>query len=932
LRALPVAVLAVALVGCVGGGGETAGGGQVPLTGDATQPDIKVNYGDGGGMDAGGSSSGGDSSGGTSSGGDDAGRSSSGGTSSGGDDAGRSSSGASSGGADAGRSSSGGGDASSGGADGGGTPGSCAGICGKYVGGASCQCDGGCSQYGDCCKDYQALCGCKVDKDCDDKSVCTKDSCDKGSCKHPKIDCEDGNTCTQDLCVKDKGCQSAPMSSGACDDGDVCTVGDACASGACVGTKKSCDDNNPCTNDVCMAAGCTNPPVNDGMPCGAGSACVSGQCTAQGDCTQGMCCDAAAKKFKPAGTACSPGVAATEYKCAGQDLQQRVANAGCTGASATTCSADKAHLVWKPWVSAKTCGAGTKCNADTQSCDPDNSGQCSSGVCCDVGAKAFKAKNTKCGAAAIATETRCSGTKTLQQRQSFGGCSGGSPTCSTAASDLHWTTWATIKTCAASETCTATSGTTAICKPGQVEKADLTPILLKATGSTTVAAGKTIQIEYTRKNQGNADSGKFHDAYVLSPNTTLSNADKLLKSSERAAMKAGETKGPYKLTLTIPAGTKAGNWYLGYWIDHKSAVAESNEANNKKTLLIKVTNTAQCTSGVCCNTTTKQWQPKGTKCGATIKKTEYRCSGTKTVQRRRAYQGCTGTSATFCSTLTTNYHWTTWATSQTCSSTQTCTTTSATYAYCKTTTAKADLAATALKATSSTTVQAGKTISIEYTRKNLGNKASGAFHDGYLLSTNSVISGNDTLLKSLARTSMAAGETKGPYKLTLTIPASTKAGTWYLGYHVDHKYAVSETTESNNKRTIKLTITAAATAKPDLQPTYFAVDGSLTVYRGKTVKLRYTRKNAGTASSGAFYDGYFLSTNNIISPSDTLLSSVKRTSMTPGQSAGPFTRTVTIPAGAKTGTMYLGYYVDYKKEVAEGLEANNYKYVKVTVK
>jgi hypothetical protein len=54
----------------------------------------------------------------------------------------------------------------------------------------------------------------------------------------------------------------APLSTGSCDDGTVCTSGDACSNGSCVGTPITCNDSNPCTSDTCdPIAGCVYTPL-----------------------------------------------------------------------------------------------------------------------------------------------------------------------------------------------------------------------------------------------------------------------------------------------------------------------------------------------------------------------------------------------------------------------------------------------------------------------------------------------------------------------------------------------------------------------------------------------------------------------------------------------------------------------------------------------
>ncbi len=82
------------------------------------------------------------------------------------------------------------------------------------------------------------------EKGCDDKDDCTKDSCDAntGKCVHGPVvgcggfckvdkDCDDGSVCTTALC-KDGKCDIT-FNNKSCDDGNPCTVNDACVEGKC---------------------------------------------------------------------------------------------------------------------------------------------------------------------------------------------------------------------------------------------------------------------------------------------------------------------------------------------------------------------------------------------------------------------------------------------------------------------------------------------------------------------------------------------------------------------------------------------------------------------------------------------------------------------------------------------------------------------------
>ncbi len=52
-------------------------------------------------------------------------------------------------------------------------------------------------------------------------------------------------------------------------------------------TAESCNDNNPCTNDVCGASGCTHPNAPSGTACSDGNTCTTGDTCQAGSCVGG---------------------------------------------------------------------------------------------------------------------------------------------------------------------------------------------------------------------------------------------------------------------------------------------------------------------------------------------------------------------------------------------------------------------------------------------------------------------------------------------------------------------------------------------------------------------------------------------------------------------------------------------------------------------
>ena len=132
---------------------------------------------------------------------------------------------------------------------------------------------------------------------CDDAVHCTVDSCLDGCVHTPDHDqCDDSNPCSEDLCTLD-GCMHNLLD-GPCEDGDLCTTGDACQTGVCLpGEATDCDDSNPCTEDSCEEGlGCVHQPAeaacDDGDICTSGDHCELGECVANGetDCADAFPC------------------------------------------------------------------------------------------------------------------------------------------------------------------------------------------------------------------------------------------------------------------------------------------------------------------------------------------------------------------------------------------------------------------------------------------------------------------------------------------------------------------------------------------------------------------------------------------------------------------------------------------------------------------
>ncbi|HYV85383.1 MAG TPA: thrombospondin type 3 repeat-containing protein [Patescibacteria group bacterium] len=99
---------------------------------------------------------------------------------------------------------------------------------------------------------------------CDVNNQCFVSICVRGGCQQQLFLCNDNNPCTNDVCLSPSlGCGHTNSDGAACSDNNSCTANDACSSGACVGgPPANCDDGNPCTVDSCdPAIGCVHAPL-----------------------------------------------------------------------------------------------------------------------------------------------------------------------------------------------------------------------------------------------------------------------------------------------------------------------------------------------------------------------------------------------------------------------------------------------------------------------------------------------------------------------------------------------------------------------------------------------------------------------------------------------------------------------------------------------
>ena len=133
-------------------------------------------------------------------------------------------------------------------------------------------------------------------------------------------------------------------------------------------------------------------------------------------------------------------------------------------------------------------------------------------------------------------------------------------------------------------------------------------------------------------------------------------------------------------------------------------------------------------------------------------------------------------------------------------------------------------------------------------------------------------------------------------------------------------------------RTITITVSAISfpvdlriiTGSPIVTPS--------TVVPGGTIGLSpWTVKNEGATDTGPFANGFYLSTDSIITSADTYLDGNNNENLTAGAQYNWGGPTLTIPSTTTPGNYYIGIFVDRNNIVNESNENNNYVSTPITV-
>ena len=448
------------------------------------------------------------------------------------------------------------------------------------------------------------------------------------------------------------------------------------------------------------------------------------------------------------------------------------------------------------------------------------------------------------------------------------------------------------------------------------------------TVPASAAAGSTLAVTATTRNQGTGSAGESTTRFYISTNTVVDALDVRLLEVHAVPSLAPGVSATASISLGIPSDLGAGSYYLIAKADADDVLWENQEANNTSAKALKVgpdllvsalTVPAAAAEGALITATyTVRNQGTSQAAASTLRffwSVNTSIGATDTVLATVNLQpiGAAGTASgdamltipAGAATGTYNII----AEADSLKVVQESTETN--NGLARTVRIGGDLAITTFDAPAAG--GAGLQISISDTTKNTGAGEIEASVTHFYLSPNAVLSASDTPLGTRAVGVLAANQASTGVT-PVTIPTGTPVGSYYLFAKADGDDLVSETQEGNNR------VVRSFTIGPDLIVSITQVPSPMLAGTAGVVKDTVTNRGGGEA--GPFVVRYYLSTNNTFDAGDQLLAERSINSLGPGATSIAST-SMTVPAGTAPGYHYLIARVDAGGAVVESSETNN---------
>lgn len=484
---------------------------------------------------------------------------------------------------------------------------------------------------------------------------------------------------------------------------------------------------------------------------------------------------------------------------------------------------------------------------------------------------------------------------------------------------------------------------------GSTTLADLV-VDLVAFDPPAAVAGASLSISDTISNHGARAADDVRVGLYLSTDATITSADKLLGFRTIARLEPGQSSSGGG-ALTLPVATAAGTYWIGALADDVSAVAESSETNNARAsalsivvsaaplpdlelTAVSVAQTAALAGGLV--DVSDSVKNAGVAAAGAFQVGIYLSSdATITAQDlllglrpvASLAPGATssgGDSLTVPPTISAGIWWLGALADPQGSLAESDESDNARTAGTPLSISVPPRPNLVVQSFSFSPVSAdtGTPITVADTIANIGPGAAGSFDIGVYLSTDAVITRDDVRIATRTLAALASGASDSSMG-DIVLPVELAGGSYHVGAIVDVGLELPESSEADNALAASGVLSVTIPPRPDLAPSAVSFSpGVVDTTLSQVVHVSETVTNFGTAPAVPFRVGIYLSSNNVITPSDVLLASRVVGTLPVNASSGALTD-VGIPLGVSPGTYFLGVVVDDLGAQLELGEANN---------
>ena len=221
------------------------------------------------------------------------------------------------------------------------------------------------------------------------------------------------------------------------------------------------------------------------------------------------------------------------------------------------------------------------------------------------------------------------------------------------------------------------------------------------------------------------------------------------------------------------------------------------------------------------------------------------------------------------------------------------------------------------------TVSAGGGFSVTDTVQVSGTVGAGASTTQYYLSLDTTKSGGDVLLSGSRSVPALGVGGSSSGTVSVTVPGTTAAGTYFLLACADDTGAVAESNEGNNCRASATTVQVQAAAAPDLVVTAVSNPPSTVAIGGAFSITDTTMNQGGSPTLINTKTKYFLSLDTVKNSGDKALTGARTVPPLAAGASSTGSKTVTVKLTTKPGTYFVIACADGAKKVAESDETNN---------